>query len=93
MAATVYTASVASGHLTDVTYYNEGSRLIMYGHYSSPGVSTGLIETGMYEVEYYNVQDADPTTYVQTSGSNGTIGVYFSGMVGGATGWFEFKGR
>lgn len=91
--ATTYTASAASGYLTNVIFYDEGPLLVMAGHYSAPGVDTGLIETGMYAVDYYYVQDADTTTFVQTAGSNGTIGVYFSGMVSGATGCFEFKGR
>ncbi len=91
MAAT-YTASVASGYLTDVLYYNEGPMLAMNGHYSAPSNATGIIETQMFKIKTYYVQDADPTTYVQSANSNGTIALIFSGMVTGATGYFEIKG-
>ena len=91
MAAT-YTMSVASGILTNVMYYNEGSLNIMEGHYSSPSNATGIIETGMFNVTYVHVQDADPTTYVYSANSNGTYAVIFSGMVTGATGCFQIKG-
>jgi hypothetical protein len=91
MAAT-YTESIASGVLTNVMRYNEGSLLIMEGHYSSPSNATGIIETGMYNIAFYYVQDADPTTYAFSANANGTIAVLFSGMVTGATGCFQIKG-
>lgn len=90
--AVTYTASAASGYATNVGYYDEGPLLCMYGHYSSPSNATGIIETQMYHVKSYFVQDADPTTYVQSANSNGTIALIFSGMVTGATGYFEIKG-
>lgn len=91
MAAT-YTMSVASGVLTNVVYYNEGSLNIMEGHYSSPSNATGIIETGMLNITWVHVQDADPTTYKFSANSNGTYAVLFSGMVTGATGFFQIKG-
>ena len=90
--AVTYTQSVASGILTNVVYFNEGSFLVMNGHYSSPSNATGIIETGMYYLNIYNVSDADPTTYKQSANANGTLALIFSGMVTGATGWFEIRG-
>jgi hypothetical protein len=90
--ATTYTASVASGYATDVMYYNEGPMLVMNGHYLAPNNATGIIETQMFEIKTYYVQDADPTTFVQSANANGTIALIFSGMVTGATGYFELKG-
>ena len=96
--AVEYTASIASGYATDVVFYSEGSFRIMEGHYSAPSNATGFIETGFRNVDNYYIQDADPTTIVFTSTSTSasappaTIGVYFSGMVAGATGYFEIKG-
>ena len=91
--AVTYTMSITSGVLTAVNYYGKSYHLVMFGHYSSPSNATGIIETGMFHVNYYNVQDADPTTYVLSANSNGTIAVIFSGMVTGATGWFEIRGN
>lgn len=90
--AVTYTQSVASGYLTNIIYYNEGSLNIMEGHYCAPSNATGIIETGMFNITYALIQDADPTTYVYSANSNGTYAVLFSGMVTGATGFFEIKG-
>ena len=90
--ATTYTASAASGYATDVVFFNEGPQLVMQGHYECPDNATGIFETGMYKVTTYYVQDADPTTFVQSANANGTIAVLCSGLVTGATGYFEFKG-
>lgn len=90
--ATEYTMSVASGILTDVLWYAEGPKTVLEGHYSSPDATTGYIETGMYNVTDYYVQDADVTTFAFSAGSNGTYAVYFSGMVAGATGYISIKG-
>ncbi len=90
--ATEYTSSMGSGYATNVMFYPEGPFWIMKGHYSAPGAATALFETGFYHIDNYYVQDSDPATFVFTSKSNGEIGVYCSGLVAGATGWFEFKG-
>ena len=90
--AVTYTNSTASGYMTAISYYDDGPMLVMRGHYSSPSNATAIIETGMYAVTEYFVQDADPTTYVQSANANGTIALIFSGMVTGATGYFELKG-
>lgn len=90
--AVTYTMSVASGYLTNVVYFNEGSFLVMNAHYSSPSNATGIIETGMYYIANVTVQDADPTTYVFSANSNGTYAVLFSGMVTGATGFIDIRG-
>ena len=90
--AVTYTQSVASGYLTNVMYYNEGSLLIMEGHYSSPSNATGIIETGMLHISFKLVEDADPTTYKASANANGTMALLFSGMVTGATGCFQIKG-
>ena len=91
MAAT-YTNSTASGYSTDWLYYNQGPTLVLTGHYSSPSNATGIIETQMFKVTEYYVQDADVTTFAQSANANGTIALIFSGMVTGATGYFEIKG-
>ena len=90
--AVTYTNSTASGYATTISYYDDGPLLVMRGHYSSPSNATGIIETQMFAVTEYLILDADPTTYVQSANSNGTIALIFSGMVTGATGYFEIKG-
>ena len=99
--ATTYTASVASGYLTDVLYYNKGTYLVMRGHYSAPNNATGIIETPFYNIDAYYVQDADPTTYALSTVATGSVttasadirqSLVFSGMVTGATGYFVIKG-
>lgn len=99
--AVTYTASIASGYLTDVLYYNQGQHLVFTGHYSAPSNATGIIETPFYHIDTYYVQDADPTTYafsvnatgsVTTASANINQSLIFSGMVAGATGYFEIKG-
>jgi hypothetical protein len=91
--AVEYTASISSGILTDVVHDTVGPFQRMLGHYSAPSNATGIIETGMFAVANAFVQDADPTTYVQSANANGTIAVLFSGLVTGATGCFEIKGN
>lgn len=91
--AVTYTASAASGYATDVVYFSEGPRTVMAGHYSSPSNATGIIETEMFRVDEYYVQDADVTTFVQSANANGTIALIFSGMVTGATGYFRIAGN
>lgn len=90
--ATTYTSSAASGYATSVSYYSDGPFQVLTGHYQAPDNATGIIETEMYNINTYYVQDADPTTFVFSANSNGTIAVIFSGLVTGATGWFEIKG-
>jgi hypothetical protein len=91
--AVTYTASVASGYSTNWVYYDAGPMLVLTGHYSAPSNATGIIESQMLMIKEYYVQDADPTTYVQSANANGTIALIFSGMVTGATGYFELKGH
>ncbi len=91
--ADTYTSSAASGYATDVTYYDQGPNLCMTGHYSAPSAATAIFETNMYMIHEYYVQEADPTTFKFSANSNGTIAVICSGMVVGATGYFEFKGH
>jgi hypothetical protein len=96
--ATEYTASVASGYATNVLFYSDGPFRIMNGHYSAPSADTGYIETGFRHIDTYYIQDADPTTIIFSSTSTSasappaTLAVFFSGMVTGATGYFEIKG-
>ena len=90
--AITYTASITSGYATNTLYYDEGPLHVFTGHYSSPSNATGIIETGMYNLTNYYVQDADVTTFAQSANANGTIALIFSGMVTGATGYFEIKG-
>ncbi len=91
--AVTYTSSVDSGHATSVAYYAAGPLLCFSGHYSAPSAATAIFETQMFMVKEYYVQDADPTTFVFSTNSNGTIAVLCSGLVAGSTGYFEFRGH
>ncbi len=96
--ATTYTSSQASGYASGVVIYPQGTFWIMKGHYSAPNAATALFETPFRKIVNYYVQDADVSTFqfssLSTSASAGpaTIAVYCSGLVTGATGYFEFKG-
>ncbi len=90
--ATTLTASIGSGYATNVLFFNEGAQLVMQGHFSYPAADTAFIETGMYDVAFWSIPLGDMDTVTFTAGSNGTIGVYFSGLTVGATGCFEFRG-
>lgn len=90
--ATELTATVASGYMTDVVYGVSGSRRLLSGHYSSPTNQTHYIRTGMPILTYYNIPDADPTTYSEATDGVGGILLYFSGFVVGSTGYFHIEG-
>lgn len=90
--ATELTATAASGYLTNVAFIVQGNRRVMEGHYSSPSNTTMFIRTGMPILTWYNVPDADPTTYSETTDGVGGILLYFSGFVTGATGYFKIEG-
>lgn len=90
--ATQLTASAASGYMTDVTWVSVGNRRGLTGHYSSPSATTMYIQTGMPILYWYNVPDADPTTFTETTDGVGGINLYFSGFVTGATGYFFIIG-
>ena len=92
MATTDLTASVASGYLTDVLYFNNGPMLWMVGHYSSPASGTAIIETGMYDVRVATIQDADMDTTYFSAGANGTYAVLASGLTTGDAGFFMIQG-
>ena len=68
--AITYTASITSGYATNTLYYDEGPLHVFTGHYSSPSNATGIIETGMYNLTNYYVQDADVTTFKQSANAN-----------------------
>lgn len=91
--AVTYTSSADSGYATSVAYYNAGPMLCFMGHYSAPSAATAIFETQMFDIVEYYVQEADPTTFVFSANSNGTIAVLCSGLVAGATGYFEFRGH
>ena len=90
--AVAYTASILSGNLTNVIYYDNGPQKVMQGHFSAPSSTSGLIETGMFGVTYFFIADADQSSYTYSAGANGTIAAYFSGHAAGATGAFEIRG-
>lgn len=90
--ATQLTASLASGYMTDVAWISFGNKRAMTAHYSSPSATTMYISTGMPILTWYNVPDADPTTYTETTDGVGGINLYFSGFVTGATGYFMIVG-
>lgn len=90
--ATELTATAASGYMTDVAWISLGNRRAMTAHYSSPTNQTHFIRTGMPILTWYNVPDADPTTYSETTDGVGGILLYFSGFVVGSTGYFLVVG-
>lgn len=90
--ATEFTASASSGYMTDVQYGVVGNYRVIVGHYSSPTASTAYIRTGLPILQFYNVDDADPTTFSQATDGAGGILLYFSGLVVGATGRFFILG-
>lgn len=90
--ASELTASASSGYMTNVSWFVQGNRRVMEGHYSSPGATTYYIRTGMPILTWYNVPDADPTTYTEATDGVGGILLYFSGFVAGATGYFKIEG-
>ncbi len=92
MAATVWTASAASGYMTDVQYLSVGNTRVMVGHYSCPSAGSNYIDTGMPILKWYEVEDADDGTYVLATNSVGGLRLYFSGIAAGATGNFFIMG-
>ncbi len=90
--ATELTASTASGYMTNVQFVVMGNKRAIIGHYSSPSATTMYIRTGMPVLDYYNVPDADPTTYQEATDGAGGLLLYFSGFVTGATGYFFILG-
>jgi hypothetical protein len=85
--ATEYTASLASGYMTNVMAdVAIGPFRCFIGHYSAPSADTGYVNPGMTRILFVNVQDADPTTYQQTANSVGGKTLSFSGLVTGSTG-------
>jgi hypothetical protein len=91
--ATTYTASAASGYMTDVMAdVMIGPFRCFTAHYSAPNAATALFTPGMAKIVFASCQDADPTTYQQTANSIGGINCEFSGLVTGSTGYVFILG-
>ena len=90
--ATVYTASYASGYLTDVVYANVGPTVTMQGHFVAPNNQTAIIETGMFGINFGGMDGADMATYVYSAGANGTYAFIASGLATNDSGVFVVQG-
>lgn len=90
--ATVYTASYASGYLTDVGYADQGPSLQMFGHFVAPNAQTAIIETGMFGIYFGAIDGADMATYVYSAGANGTYAFIASGLSTNDSGIFLVLG-
>lgn len=84
--ATTYTASMASGYMTDVSYANQGPMLLMMAHYVAPDAATAIIETGMFNVILGTMEHNDIDTVSFSAGANGTYAFVSSGHAGGDSG-------
>jgi len=93
MAATYMTASTASGYMTNVQYGYIGNQRAIFAHYSAPSGGSFYMTPGMNSFTYYNIQDVDPTTYVEATNSIGSLDLYFSGLVTGSTGYIFIMGN
>ena len=91
--AVTYTNSVASGYSTNTLYYDEGPLHVFTGTTRPRAMPRASSRLGCINIKNYYVQDADVTTFVQSANANGTLALIFSGMVTGATGYFEIKGH
>ena len=86
MAAVNMTASTASGYITNVQVAYFGSYRVWTAHYSSPSAGSMYVSPGMNFLRWYDVEDGDPTSFVPTTNSIGSLDLYFSGLITGATG-------
>ena len=92
MAVTDFTASIASGALTDVLFFNNGPQLWMVGHFVAPASGTALIEPGMFNVSMAAIEKVDVDTQYFSANSNGTYAVLASGLATGESGYFMIVG-
>jgi hypothetical protein len=84
--ATTYTASIASGYMTDVVYANIGPSLVMMGHFVAPDNATALVDTGMFGVRLASMEGGDIDSTTSSANANGTITCIFSGHGAGDSG-------
>lgn len=92
MATVTYTASIASGYLTNVMRDTDlGPFRCFTAHYSA-AAGSGTVSPGFKTIVYVNVQDADSTKYVYATNSAGEMDVHFSGQSSGATGYMFMLG-
>ena len=90
--ATTYTASIASGYLTDVTYANQGPALQMFGHFVAPNNSSVILETGMFGIYFGSIDHMDGDTVSYSAGANGTYAFLASGLATNDSGIFLVLG-
>lgn len=84
--ATEYTASIASGYMTDVTYADIGPQLLMQAHFVAPDANTAIIETGMFNPILGTMNHGDIDTFYFSAGANGTYAFVASGHGAGDSG-------
>lgn len=91
--AVQYTASTASGYLTNVQMDYFGNNYVWSAHFSSPGNATAYVTPGMNSFMFMDIPVADPTTFVPATNSIGSLDLYFSGLVTGSTGYIMIVGN
>jgi len=84
--ATTYTASIASGYMTDVVYADVGPQLIMMAHFVAPNSATAIIETGMFGIRMGAFTHGDLATFTSSANANGTYAFIASGHAAGDSG-------
>jgi len=93
MAATKFTASTASGYMTNAMWdVSIGPFRCFTAHYSSPTATSQYISLGMHAIVFPYVEDADPSTLYYTANSVGGVDLYFSGNITGSTGYIFVLG-
>jgi len=88
MAVTVYTASAASGYMTDVQYGVMGNKRYFTAHFSG-AAGTANLYVGFPTVSFALMDGSDPAMTITslTDGAGGII-VQFSGQAAACTGRF-----
>lgn len=87
MATLEYTASIASGMMTDVVYSVIGNKRTMIARFSTPSTNSGYIRTGMPVVDLAAVSGTDNDVLTMAAATAGMgLNVYFSGHAAGYTG-------
>lgn len=88
-----FTASIASGYMTDVQFVNWGNKVVFMAHYSAPDATSSFINLGMQVVDMAAIDEADPDAMYFTSTANVCgIQLCFSGHAAADTGYIYVVG-
>jgi hypothetical protein len=80
MATVEYTASLASGYMTDAQYIVMGNKRVLAAHFCAPSTNSGYIRTGMPVVDMAGVTQTDiDAMYFATATVGMGVNVHFSG--------------